>query len=166
MLMPSVHKEVKIGLFRSLLPHYLATRTAMGNATITKMSVMIKRGQIDDALTLFNTFLSTVPYCNNTDYEGHYQQMMYIVFALLTNFRITVEQHTAKGRTDLTMETDEYAYVIELKFAGSASEALEQIDRQRYADAFALSGKTVVKVGMNFEVKDGVGAIEWVKELP
>lgn len=166
MLMPSVHKEVKIGLFRSLLPHYLATRTAMGNATIAKMSVMIKCGQIDDALTLFNTFLSTVPYCNNTDYEGHYQQMMYIVFALLTNFRITMEQHTAKGRTDLTMETDEYAYVIELKFAGSASEALEQIDRQRYADAFALSGKTVVKVGMNFEVKDGVCAIEWVKELP
>lgn len=69
--MPSVHKEVKIGLFRSLLPHYLATRMAMGNATIAKMSVMIKRGQIDDALTLFNTFLSTVPYCNNTDYEGH-----------------------------------------------------------------------------------------------
>ena len=156
------NKEVRIGLFRSLLPHYLAARTAMGNTTIAKMSVMVKRGQIDDALTLFNTFLSTVPYCDNTHYEGHYQQLMYIVFALLTNFRIAVEQHTAKGRTDITMETDRYAYVIELKFAGSASEALEQIDRQRYADAFALNGKKVVKVGMNFEVKDGVCAIEWV----
>ena len=100
------NKEVRIGLFRSLLPHYLATSTAMGNTTIAKMSVMIKRGQIDDALALFNTFLSTVPYCDNTHYEGHYQQLMYIVFALLTNFRILVEQHTAKGRTDITMETD------------------------------------------------------------
>ena len=62
------------------------------------------------------------------------------------------------------METDEYAYVIELKFAGSAAEALEQINRQRYADTFALSGKTVVKVGINFEVKDGVCAIEWIRE--
>ena len=155
------NKEVKIGLYRSLLPHYLATRTAMGNTTIAKMSVLIKRGQIDDALTLFNTFLSTVPYCDNTHYEGHYQQLMYIVFALLTNFRILVEQHTAKGRTDITMETDHYAYVIELKFSGSAQEALEQINRQRYADAFALQQKKVVKVGINFEVKDGVCAIEW-----
>ena len=155
------NKEVRIGLFRSLLPHYLATSTAMGNTTIAKMSVMIKRGQIDDALALFNTFLSTVPYCDNTHYEGHYQQLMYIVFALLTNFRILVEQHTAKGRTDITMETDQHVYVIELKFAGNAHDALEQISRQRYADAFALQQKRVVKVGMNFEVKDGVCAIEW-----
>ena len=155
------NKEVRIGLFRSLLPHYLATSTAMGNTTIAKMSVMIKRGQIDDALALFNTFLSTVPYCDNTHYEGHYQQLMYIVFALLTNFRILVEQHTAKGRTDITMETDQHVYVIELKFTGNAHDALEQINRQRYADAFALRQKTVVKVGINFEVKDGVCAIEW-----
>ena len=155
------NKEVRIGLFRSLLPHYLATSTAMGNTTIAKMSVMIKRGQIDDALALFNTFLSTVPYCDNTHYEGHYQQLMYIVFALLTNFRILVEQHTAKGRTDITMETDQHVYVIELKFAGNAHDALEQISRQRYADAFALQQKRVVKVGINFEVKDGVCTIEW-----
>ena len=155
------NKEVRIGLFRSLLPHYLATSTAMGNTTIAKMSVMIKRGQIDDALALFNTFLSTVPYCDNTHYEGHYQQLMYIVFALLTNFRILVEQHTAKGRTDITMETDQHVYVIELKFTGNAHDALEQINRQRYADAFALRQKTVVKVGINFEVKDGVCTIEW-----
>ena len=155
------NKEVKIGLYRSLLPHYLARQTAMGNTTIAKMSVMIKRGQIDEALTLFNKFLVTVPYCNNTDYEGHYQQLMYIVFALLTNFRICVEQHTAKGRTDITMETDDFVYIIELKFAGSAQEALEQINSQRYADTFALQDRKVVKVGINFEVKDGVCEIEW-----
>lgn len=155
------NKEVKIGLYRSLLPHYLARQTAMGNTTIAKMSVMIKRGLIDDALTLFNKFLATVPYCNDTDYEGHYQQLMYIVFALLTNFRICVEQHTAKGRTDITMETDDFVYIIELKFAGSEQKALEQINSRRYADAFALKGKEIVKVGINFEVKDGVCEIEW-----
>ena len=154
------NKEVRIGLFRSLLPHYLATSTAMGNTTIAKMSVMIKRGQIDDALALFNMFLSTVPYCDNTHYEGHYQQLMYIVFALLTNFRILVEQHTAKGRTDITMETDQHVYVIELKFAGNNIDVITPLS-ERYADAFALQQKTVVKVGINFEVKDGVCTIEW-----
>ena len=155
------NKEVKIGLYRSMLPHYLAKQTAMGNTTIAKMSVMIKRGHIDDALTLFNKFLATVPYCNNTDYEGHYQQLMYIVFALLTNFRINVEQHTAKGRTDITMETDDFVYIIELKFAGSAQKALEQIEQRNYAAAFALQNKTIIKLGINFEVKDDICGIEW-----
>ena len=79
--------------------------------------------------------------------------------------RILVEQHTAKGRTDITMETDDFAYIIELKFAGSAQKALEQINSQRYADAFALQDKKVVKVGINFEVTDGVCGIEWKREL-
>ena len=70
----------------------------------------------------------------------------------------------AKGRTDITMETDRHVYIIELKFGGSAEEALAQINRQRYADTFALQQKQVVKVGMNFEVKDGVCAIEWKTE--
>ena len=158
------NKEIRVGLYRSLLPHYLASKTVAGNTTIAKMSVLIKRGLIDDALTLFKTFMATVPYCDNTSYEGHYQQLLYIVFALLTNFRIAVEQRTANGRTDITMETDCYVYVMELKFGKSAREALDQINNRRYADAFAMKGKEVVKVGIGFDVKDKVNTVEWVTE--
>ena len=84
-----------------------------------------------------------------------------IVFALLTNFRINVELHTAKGRTDITMETDDFVYIIELKFAGSAQKALEQIEQRNYAAAFALQNKTIIKLGINFEVKDDICGIEW-----
>ena len=91
---------------------------------------------MDGALQLLKTFWETVPYCDNTDYEGHYQQTMYIIFALLTNFRILVEQHTFRGRTDITMETKDTIYVIELKFNKSAQEALDQINNKHYADAF------------------------------
>ncbi len=48
--------------------------------------MLINLGQLDEALLFCKTFLETVPYCDNTNYEGHYQQMMYIMFALLTNF--------------------------------------------------------------------------------
>ena len=81
---------------------------------------------------------------------------MYIIFALLTNFRIIVEQHTAKGRIDITMETDDTIYVMELKFNKSAEEALAQIEAKHYVDAFDMSGKKVVKIGLNFSVKDEV----------
>ena len=158
------NREVKVGLFGSLLPHYLERNTAKGNTAIARMSVLVKRGRMDDALQLLADFLETVPYCNDTHYEGHYQQMMYVIFALLTNYDIRVEEHTAKGRIDITLETASYVYVMELKFNKTAQEALEQINARRYAQAFAMKGKEVVKVGLNFAVKDEVNTLEWVTE--
>lgn len=158
------NKEIRVGLYRSLLPHNLASKTVMGNTTIAKMSKLINLGQLDEALLLFKTFLETVPYCDNTNYEGHYQQMMYIMFALLTNFRILVEQHTAKGRTDITMETHDTIYIMELKFNKTAEEALQQINDKQYADAFALQNKPVVKVGINYTIKEKISTLEWVIE--
>ena len=156
------NREVTVGMFRSLLPHYLERDTTRGKTTIAQMSAIIKRGDMDGALQMLADFLETVPYCDNTDYEGHYQQMFYIMFALLTHYRITVEQHTAKGRIDLTMETKDTIYVMELKFNKTAQEAMDQINTKRYAEKFKLSGKNVVKVGLNFSVKDEVNTLEWV----
>ena len=156
------NQEIKVGLLESLLPNYLDEFTDQGDVTIAQMSALVKKGLLEDALQLLADFLETVPYCANTDYEGHYQQMFYIIFALLTNYNIIVEQHTAKGRIDITLETADTIYVMELKFNKSAEEALAQIETKHYADAFKMSGKKVVKVGLNFSVKEEVNCLEWV----
>ena len=155
------NQEIRVGLYGSLLPHYLTDKSAKANTTIAKMSVLVKKGDMDAAFCLLNDFLETVPYCDNTNYEGHWQQSLYIMFALLTNYRIIVEQHTAKGRIDITLETADTIYVMELKFNKSAEEALAQIEAKHYADAFKMSGKKVVKIGLNFSVKDEVNSLEW-----
>ena len=155
------NQEIRVGLYGSLLPHYLTDKSAKANTTIAKMSVLVKKGDMDAAFCLLNDFLETVPYCDNTHYEGHWQQTLYIMFALLTNYDILVEQHTAKGRIDITMETADTIYVIELKFNKSAEEALAQIEAKHYADAFKMSGKKMLKIGLNFSVKDEVNSLEW-----
>ena len=155
------NQEIRVGLYGSLLPHYLTDKSAKANTTIAKMSVLVKKGDMDAAFCLLNDFLETVPYCDNTYYEGHWQQTLYIMFALLTNYDILVEQHTAKGRIDITMETADTIYVMELKFNKSAEEALTQIEAKHYAEAFKMSGKKVVKIGLNFSVKDEVNCLEW-----
>ena len=155
------NQEIRVGLYGSLLPHYLTDKSAKANTTIAKMSVLVKKGDMDAAFCLLNDFLETVPYCDNTNYEGHWQQTLYIMFALLTNYSIHVEPHTAKGRIDITMETDDTIYVMELKFNKSAEEALAQIEARHYVDAFKMSGKKVVKIGLNFSVKDEVNCLEW-----
>ena len=155
------NQEIRVGLYGSLLPHYLTDKSAKANTTIAKMSVLVKKGDMDAAFYLLNDFLETVPYCDNTHYEGHWQQTLYIMFALLTNYDILVEQHTAKGRIDITMETADTIYVMELKFNKSAEEALAQIEAKHYVDAFKMSGKKMVKIGLNFSVKDEVNSLEW-----
>ena len=158
------NQEIRVGLYGCLLPHYLTNKSAKANTAIAKMSVLLKNGDLDAAFTLLNDFLETVPYCDNTNYEGHWQQVLYIMFALLTNYRIWVEQRTAKGRTDMVLETKDAIYVMELKFNKSAEEALEQIKARHYAEAFKMRGKKVLAVGLNFEVKDEVNSLKWMME--
>lgn len=158
------NKEIRVGLYKSLLPNYLNTGQTQSLVTIAQMSVMIKQGDMDAALRLLQIFLETVPYCDNTRYEGHWQQMLFIVFALLTHYRISVEQRTAKGRTDITLETADHIYIMELKFGKTAEEALAQINNNHYADHYALSGKKVTKVGLNFDVKEERNLTEWIIE--
>ena len=155
------NKEIEVGLFDSLLPGYLGSGIDTGRVVIADISSYINSGKMDEALQMLADFLETIPYCDNTNYEGHYQQMLYIFFALLTSYDILVEQHTAKGRIDITLETADTIYVMELKFNKSAEEALAQIETKHYADAFKMSGKMVVKIGLNFSVKEEVNSLEW-----
>ena len=156
------NKEIEVGLFDSLLPGYLGSGIDTGRVVIADISSYINSGKMDEALQMLADFLETIPYCDNTNYEGHYQQMFYIIFALLTDYNIIVEQHTAKGRIDITMETADTIYVMELKFNKSAQGALDQINDKHYAQAFALKNKEIVKVGLNFSVKDEVNTLEWL----
>ena len=150
------NKEIKVGLFESLLPYYLEGMYAEeGDVAIAQMSVLIRQGDMDGALRLFQEFLGTVPYCNNTNYEGHYQQVLFIIFTLLTHFVVDVEVHTPNGRVDVVMETEDTLYLIELKLNKSAQAAMQQINLKQYDQRFARCGKPIVKVGVNFDAKKG-----------
>ena len=154
--------EIRIGLMRSLLPGYLAHNTLKGNTTIARMYLAIAGGDMDGALRLLQEFLSTVTYCDNTNYEGHYQQLFYIIFSLFGMY-VDVEVRTPKGRVDVVMRVAGKLYVIELKLGRSAEAAMAQINLKQYPERFSLSGLQVVKVGINFDVeKHTLG--DWVIE--
>ncbi len=146
------NKEIRVGLYDSLLPNYLDGMFAeRGDVTIARMGSLIRKNDMDGALQLLQDFLATVPYCNVTNYEGHYQQMLFVIFSLITNFVVDVEVHTPKGRVDIVLLTRTDLYVIELKLNKDAQTAMRQINLKDYARRFALCGKPVTKVGINFD---------------
>ena len=139
------------GLMKSLLPDYLHGYAVVeGKNTVGNMYKAILGGDMDGALRLLQTFLLTVPYTEHTAYEGHYQQMLYIIFSLL-GYYVDVEVRTPRGRVDMVMRTATTLYVVELKLDKDAEAAMDQIDLKQYPERFALCGLPMVKVGINFD---------------
>lgn len=158
------NKEIKVGLFDNLLPNYVDGVSAeRGNVAIAKMALLIGKRNMDGALHLLQDFLGTVPYCNVTNYEGHYQQMLFIIFTLLTNYLVDVEVHTPRGRVDIVLLTKTDLYVVELKLNKSAQAAMQQINLKNYRQRFALCGLPITKVGINFDSTQGT-IEDWVIE--
>ena len=159
------NKEIKVGLFDNLLPNYVDGVSAeRGNVAIAKMALLIGKRNMDGALHLLQDFLGTVPYCNVTNYEGHYQQMLFIIFTLLTNYLVDVEVHTSRGRVDIVLLTKTDLYVVELKLNKSAQAAMQQINLKNYRQRFALCGLPITKVGINFDSTQGT-IEDWVIEV-
>ncbi len=157
------NKEVKVGLTRALIPSYVTHNTLATTNTARRIAQALDKQDMAGALELLQTFLGTVPYCDNTHYEGHYQQVLFIVFSLLTDYLVDVEVHTPKGRVDIVLLTRTDLYILELKMNSDSHAAMRQIDLKDYRQRFALSGKPVTKVGINFDILEG-NITDWTIE--
>ena len=145
------NKEVRIGLMRSLLPYYVSVeRITEASTTIAHIYLALRNEDLDSALRLLQTFLGTIPYTDNTDYEGHWQQMLYIIFSLL-GYYVDVEVRTPKGRVDMVLRTATRLYLVELKLDSSADTAMQQIDLRQYPERFALCGLPIIKAAISFD---------------
>lgn len=146
------NKEIRVGLYRCLLSNYIGSNTLKGTTTIAKMSALIRRNNMDGALDMLQAFLETVPYCQGANTEGHYQQMMYVIFSILNHY-VDVEVRTPRGRVDMVLRTATHLYLFELKLNKDAATAMRQIDLKQYPKRFTLCGLPIVKVGINFDVE-------------
>ena len=156
------NREVRLGLMRSLIPYYLTPDTKSVSSTLIDMAECLTDDDMEGTLQAMQTFLSTIPYADNTHYEGHYQQVLYILFSLL-GYYTDIEVRTPRGRVDVVMRTDHTLYIIELKLDKDADTALGQIDLKQYPERFALCGLPMVKVGISFDKeKKTIG--EWKME--
>ena len=144
------NNEIRVGLMDSLLPNYVHEYSDEAGSTIGDMYVALLNDDLDGMFSLLQAYLLTVPYCDNANSEGHYQQMLYVIFSLFGRY-VDVEVHTPIGRVDIVMKTGKALYLFELKLNMSAQAAINQIDLKGYSSKFALSGLPIVKVGINFD---------------
>ena len=156
------NSDVRFRLMRLFEPDFATYPLPSFETGIAMFYGALLQHDIDGAFTLLQTFFKTVPYCNDIDHEGHWQQMLYVVFSLL-GARCDVEVHTADGRVDLVAAMWGKLYLMEIKLDKPAGEALGQIDLKAYDRRFALYDLPVVKIGVCFSTKERT-ITEWVVE--
>lgn len=112
---------------------------------------------------------ASIPYDNYTksslqDYEGYYSSVIYVYFSALGCDALIAEDHTNKGRIDLTLMVDEKIYIFEFKVVDEDTgnnTALQQIKERRYAEKYQGQGD-IYLVGIEFSKKErNVTGFEW-----
>ena len=156
------NREVRVGLFRSLLPNYVEN-VNMARNLIIDATIDFRHDDMDSALTRLKEYFLKLPQTKNIKCsEGHYQQMLYSMF-LLMDGSPRLEVDTAGGRIDLSLKSKTTCYIIELKINKTAQAALDQINENNYAAFYANEGLKIVKIGISFDTTKGT-IEEWVVE--
>ena len=156
--------EVRTGFADCLYQHVTQSKPSDYNRSVFLDAYYDFRD--DDDLSSFmeaiKAFLASVPYHLDNGNEHHYHALLY---TLLTAFGadVVAEEPTAKGRADLVLRMPTTIYIMEIKYDGSATEALEQIKKKGYADKYRLDGRPVVKVGVNFSGQER-NITEWISQ--
>ena len=114
------------------------------------MTVAISQGRPDELLQVIQTMLAGRSYMvAGADKEKDFQNTLYLIFIML-GYNVQVEQATSQGRIDVTIQTKDYIYIIELKLDKSAEEALQQIKDNHSALPFQTDARKLYLIGVNF----------------
>ena len=146
------NEEVEYGFVEYLLPTFVRKTDTLDRSYIENFVRDVEAGKPDDFLKRMQTMLSGNNYQVEGDKEVYFQNVMYVVFRLM-GFFTQVERATSNGRIDLTIETPDYIYIIEIKRDASADKALQQILDKDYAAPFAHDPRRLFKIGVNYSSK-------------
>jgi hypothetical protein len=147
------NEEVKYGFLSNLLPYYIPSTQGKTNFYIGNFSDALEDGDADSFLTQLKAFFALIPYdLHAVKNESYYGTIFFVVFALLGQF-IESEVRSAAGRADAVVKTKDAIYVFEFKLdtAGTAEDALKQIDEKGYLLPYTADGRKLVKIGVVFD---------------
>ncbi|MBK8805215.1 MAG: ATP-binding protein [Bacteroidales bacterium] len=107
--------------------------------------------------------ISYTGYVNNNIgiYEGYYVS---VVFAFLSSIGldIVLEDHTNKGRIDMTIKTPDTIFILEFKVDVPEETAIQQIKTKKYYEKYLFENKTIYLLGMHFSsTEKNIVGFDW-----
>lgn len=146
------NREVKEGLFNTLLPYYVKLKRGNAEGTVFDIIKHIRLGNPEAFMKELQTYFAGIPYGLKMDNENNFQNAFYILISLI-GVKVSAEVSTSNGRIDLLLETPKFVYLIELKYNSTAEMALRQIEEKQYARPYQTDARKVFKIGVSFSSK-------------
>jgi hypothetical protein len=149
--------EVRIGLLKNLIPLYTSMDPDDVYNVATDISYTLSQGDYDTALNLIRSFLAEIPVMQGEETslkdmrarETYYHKQLFIIFRMLHD-SAWAEVQQAVGRPDIIVKTRKYIYIIEVKLDSTPQVALRRIEEKQYAVPYAMDGREIIKLGVNF----------------
>ena len=144
------NKEVKIGLLKSLAPNYLSPIQLDNSSLVGDFLEKLYDDDLEGAMVRLKAYLASISNRLSNKNERDFQTVFYLIFNLMGAF-VLVEEDSAIGRADAVVHMPDAVYVFELKYDGSAEEAIKQIDDKGYLIPYSADGKRLYKIGVNYD---------------
>ena len=151
------NNEVKYGLIRNLLPSYSNLDETKVQRFVWQFYEKVCSGDVASFMQEISDLLANIPYSSDSKDDVRWREQNYqITVALIFQFMgmyTQTEVYSAKGRADCVVYTEHIIYIFEFKLwsAGTAAEALAQIQEQEYYKPLRLQGKKLVLIGTSFD---------------
>ena len=162
------NNEVKYGLIRNLLPSYSNLDETKVQRFVWQFYEKVCSGDVASFMQVISDLLANIPYSSASKDDVRWREQNYqIAVALIFQFMgmyTQTEVYSAKGRADCVVYTEHIIYIFEFKLwsAGTAAEALAQIQEQEYYKPLRLQGKKLVLIGTSFD-EEKRNIKEWKK---
>ena len=144
------NREVKIGMIKSLAPNYLSPITLDNNSLVGDFLEKLYEADVDGAMVRLKAYLASISNRLSNKSERDFQTVFYLIFNLM-GAHMRVEEDSAVGRADAVVYMPDAVFVFELKYDGSAEEAIRQIDEKGYLIPYSADGKRLYKIGVNYD---------------
>ena len=109
----------------------------------------MEEGRVEAFMKRLESMFAGIGYDMKFDEERNVQNAFLILFSLI-GLNVDAEVRTSDGRIDILVRTNDYVYIMELKYEGTPEEALEQIERKGYALPWAVDSRSVIEIGINY----------------
>ena len=143
------NKEVRIGMLKNLAPNYLSPVQLDNSSLIGDFLEKLYDYDIEGAMLRLKAYLASISNRLSNKNERDFQTVFYLIFNLMGAY-MRVEEDSAIGRADAVVYMPDAIFVFELKYDGSAEEAIKQIDDKGYLIPYSADGKRLYKIGVNF----------------
>ena len=144
------NREVKIGMLKNLAPNYLSPIAMDNSSLVGDLLEKLYNGDVEGAMVRLKAYLAGISNRLSNKNERDFQTVFYLIFNLL-GASMRVEEDSAVGRADAVVYMPDAVYVFELKYGGSAEDAIRQIDDKGYLIPYSADGKRLYKIGVNYD---------------